>query len=223
MRILAVIPARSGSKGLPGKNLRLLSGKPLIAHSVELARTCPFIDEVVVTSDSEEIGNVAISAGAIFVRRPDELAHDLTPMEPVLQHALRSREESVAAFDAVLLLQPTSPLRTREDIEQAVTLFSQGEVETVFSAYPFHGYRYQINSGAVQPQYQTRGNRQDREEEYVENGAIYLARADLVRGGKLFGDRLSLSVMPASRSVDIDTIDDLRLAEAILISSYLST
>lgn len=215
MRILTVIPARSGSKGLPGKNLRPLAGKPLVAHSIDVARACPFLSEVVVTSDSEEIGNVAKSHGAIFVRRPDELAQDGTPMEPVLRHCLLAREHEGQLFDAVLLLQPTSPLRTREDIEKAIELFSRGEVDTVLSAYAFHDYRYHVKDGVTHPQHQTRGNRQEREEEYVENGAIYLARADLVREWKLFGDRLALSVMPVSRSVDIDTIEDLCLAEAL--------
>lgn len=223
MHILAIIPARSGSKGLPGKNLRPLAGKPLIVHSIDVARACPSISEVVVTSDSEEIGNVAISAGAIFVRRPDELAQDATPMEPVVQHALLSREKEVAPFDAVLLLQPTSPLRVLTDIEESIRLFSERPCDTLLSAYPFHGYRYQVKNGAVEPQHETRGNRQNREEEFVENGAIYLARAELVREGKLFGNQLSLSMMPASRSIDIDTIDDLRLVEAILVSSHLST
>ncbi len=216
MRILAIIPARFGSKGLPGKNLRLLAGKPLIVHSIDVARACSSVSEVVVTSDAEEIGNVAISSGAVFVRRPGELAQDTTPMEPVLQHCLLAREKDGPLFDAILLLQPTSPLRTREDIGKAIELFSHGEVDTVLSAFPFHGYRYHVKEGIAQPQFQIRGNRQDRQEEFVENGAVYLARADLVREGKLFGDRLALSVMPVSRSVDVDTQDDLKLAEAFL-------
>ncbi|MBI5793783.1 acylneuraminate cytidylyltransferase family protein [Candidatus Uhrbacteria bacterium] len=219
MRILAVIPARGGSKGLPGKNLRLLAGKPLLVHSVDVARACPWIDEVVVTSDSDEIGKVAREFGAVVVHRPRDLAQDATPMEPVVQHALLSREKEVEPFDAVLLLQPTSPLRSRKDLEESIRLFSKSPCDTLLSVYPFHGYRYHLKEGIVQPMFQTRGNRQDREEEYVENGAIYLTRAELVRSGRLFGERLSAYVMPTSRSVDIDTADDLLLAQALLTST----
>lgn len=214
MRILAIIPARGGSKGLPGKNIRPLAGKPLMAHSIDVARACPLVTEVVVSSDSDEIGDVAMSHGALFVKRPAELAQDTSPTEPVLQHSLLVRERETQAFDAVLFLQPTSPLRSLEDVSEAIRLFSERSCDTLFSAYVFHGYRYRYEDGIAHKLYEARGRRQDREEEYVENGAIYLARAELIREGKLFGERLSLSVMPQSRSVDIDTIEDLRLAEA---------
>ncbi|MBI4256893.1 acylneuraminate cytidylyltransferase family protein [Candidatus Uhrbacteria bacterium] len=216
MRILAVIPARSGSKGLPGKNLRPLAGKPLVAHSIDVACACSLIDEVLVTSDSTEIGDVARAHGALFLMRPAELAQDATPMEPVVQHALLSREKDVSSFDAVLLLQPTSPLRSLEDVEQSIRLFSDASCGTLLSVYPSHGYRYVLKEGIAQPMFQARGNRQVREAEYVENGAIYLIRSELARTGTIFGDRLSAYIMPASRSIDVDTQDDLLLAQALL-------
>src|SRR6266480_2409012 len=119
--LLAVIPARGGSKGLPGKNLKLLGGLPLIGHSIELARRCPVISQCIVSTDSTEIAKVASSLGASTpFLRPAELAQDDTAMWPVIRHALESMEQiEPRRYDYVLLLDPTSPFRLPEDVDRA--------------------------------------------------------------------------------------------------------
>src|SRR3989344_1132419 len=119
-KILAIIPARGGSKGIPGKNIKLLAGKPLIAHSIEAARNSRFINRVIVSTDDEHIANAARKYGAEIIMRPKELAEDKTPMDPVLQHAVEFLEKENYIPEAVMLLQPTSPLRTTEHINEAI-------------------------------------------------------------------------------------------------------
>src|SRR5436190_9337115 len=117
---LAVIPARGGSKGLPGKNVRPLAGLPLIEHSLRLARLCPELGRTIVSTDSDGIAEVARAAGGeVPFRRPDDLARDDTPMLPVLRHALEELDPAGAEYEFVLLLDPTSPGRLPEEVSRA--------------------------------------------------------------------------------------------------------
>lgn len=229
-RLLAVIPARGGSKELPLKALLPLAGRPLIAHSIELARRCPQIVRLIVSTDSEEIAETARSHGAdVPFLRPADLARDETPMWPVVRHALAAVGES---YDAVLLLQPTSPLRLPEDVTAATTLLAgcpdADGVVGVSDAHPNPIWTARtIRDGfleALVPD-AAYSRRQDVPRVVAVNGALYLWQADFIRDHiddpSTVGRYLPLEI-PGRRAMDIDTAADLETAEVLLRSGLVS-
>lgn len=221
MKVLAIISARGGSKGIPGKNIKPLCGKPLLAWTIEAALQAQSIDRVVVSTEDEEIASVAKQFGAeVPFMRPLALAQDDTPgIEPVL-HAI----EQLPGYDWVLLLQPTSPLRSVEDIE-AIIQFCREEGSpaavsiTEVSKHPF--WMYQLDDqNHLQPLILSRPEitrRQDLPSVYALNGAIYLARTDwLIRNQGFIGPETLGYVMPGTRSVDLDTAQDWRWVEFLI-------
>src|SRR5262249_36192083 len=132
MRILGLIPARGGSKGVPRKNIKLLCGRPLLAYTVEAALSSSFLSRVILSTEDEEIARVAQRFGVeVPFLRPQDLARDETPMLPVAQHALRFLEERDERFDALCLLQPTNPLRSAEDIDACIQLLETSHADAV--------------------------------------------------------------------------------------------
>jgi len=216
-RVLAVITARGGSKGLPGKNIRLLSGRPLLGWSVLAAATSRYIDRIVVSTDSEEIAGVARAEGAETpFLRPAELARDESNgVDPVL-HALGE----LPGFDWVVLLQPTSPLRVAEDIDACFDRLHAAGSSTAVSVCraqesPHLMYRVTDSgrSSLAFPLTPTPTRRQDLPKYWVPNGAVYLARVDaLLHARTFYTDDTVLYEMPLTRSIDIDTEEDFRLA-----------
>ncbi|PHV38914.1 cytidylyltransferase domain-containing protein [Janthinobacterium sp. BJB304] len=220
MKTLALIPARGGSKGIPRKNINMIAGKPLIAWTIEAALASTLLDGVVVSTDNAEIAEVALRYGAqVPFLRPAELARDETPgVEPVL-HALQQLPD----YDAVLLLQPTSPLRSSADIDACVALAREREAVSVVSvsepdAHPDWMYRMtatQQLEKLLASQSHTR--RQDLPTVLTLNGALYFANADWLRSSRtLLAEETLAYVMPADRSVDIDTPLDWKFAELLL-------
>jgi len=223
---LAMIMARGGSKGIPGKNLRIVAGKPLIAWTLEAALRCPLLGRVVVTTESFEIADTARSFGAeVPFMRPAELAQDDTPgIEPVL-HAVRWLEaHENYKPDLVMLLQPTSPLRTAGDITAAVELLTEKSPDAVVSISPVdqHPYIMKVveSDGRIRDYAQLDqppDRRQDFPALYALNGAIYLVRVDvLLERESFFTDMTYGLIMPRERSLDVDTPWDLYLADLIL-------
>ena len=221
MTLLALIPARGGSKGIPGKNIRLLAGKPLIAHTIQAAlAVVPALERVVVSSDDPAIAEVAQQWGAeVPFLRPPELAADDTPgISPVL-HAL----EQLADVSQVLLLQPTSPLRSSRDIEGILAFQRKHQCPSVVSVcetgkHPQWSYRLGA-SGEMSPFLPpTPANcRQQLEPAYTLNGAMYLGdRSWLLNHGSFLGPGTLGYSMPPERSVDIDTPLDWLWAETLL-------
>ena len=220
MTTFALIPARGGSKGIPRKNVRPIAGKPLIAWTIEAARAARGIDTVVVTTEDAEIADVARSWGAeIPFLRPAELAADETPgVDPVL-HAI----EMLPEHDAVVLLQPTSPLRTAADIEGLLALVAQADAPSAVSicepdSHPSWMYRLD-EDGRLAPllQIPPAARRQDLPPVYSLNGAIYYARTAWLRERRNFLGAETVGYrMPGERSVDIDGPLDWRLAELLL-------
>jgi len=210
VKVLAVIPARGGSKGIPRKNIKKLGGKPLIAWTIEAALKAPSINRVIVSTDDEEIAAVAEQFGAeVPFKRPIAIARDDTPgLDPVL-HAIENSPDS----DWVLLLQPTSPLRSVDDIEGIIKLCQEKGALSAVSVtevgkHPF--WMYQRSSDMrLQPLIPNRGEimrRQDLPSVYVLNGALYLARPDwLIENQGFIGPETLGYVMPVERSVDLDT------------------
>ena len=222
-RVVAIIPARGGSKGLPGKNLRPLAGKPLIAYSIEAAKSSPYVDRVIVSTDDPEIAAVAKQWGAEApFLRPAELAEDLTPTEPVLKHAVEWLE-SHGGYQAeiVLFLQPTDIFRKRAMIDAVITtLLEDPAVDSAFIAYPTHKNFWRKNgSGYVRLAADlSYGPRQTREPLYREDtGLACASRAALIKQGKRIGERVV--IIPNkddASSIDIHTEFDFWMAERVL-------
>ena len=220
MKTLGLITARGGSKGIPRKNIKLIAGKPLIAWTIEAALHSAMLDAVVVSTDDAEIADVAHQAGAqVPFMRPAELAQDQTPgLDPVL-HAL----SRLPLFDSVLLLQPTSPLRSTADIDGCLQLAMARRSPSVVSVsepdtHPYWTYRLSaqqtldrlIDAAPV-------ARRQDLPAVVALNGAMYFADAAwLHRSGSLVGPETVAYVMPRERSIDLDTPLDWKFAEFLL-------
>lgn len=218
--IIAIIPARGGSKGLPRKNVRLLGGKPLLAWTIEAAHASRYLDRVILSSDDDEIISVAASFGCdVPFKRDPTLASDAATSIEVVIDAL----ERCSGYDLVVLLQPTSPLRTAQDIDKAIeqceTLDAPACVsvcETEQSPYwMFTLEREAYLLPIVQRPLLAR--RQDLPSTYILNGAVYVARTDWLLKERTFISTTTVAyVMPASRSVDIDTEEDFHQVQTSL-------
>ena len=214
MRTLAVIPARAGSKSVPGKNKRMFCGKPLAAWAIECGlRTCV---KVCVTSDDDDVLELADSYGVDAIERPWDLAQDDTPMLDVLRHVLAWYPRPVA--DVIVLLQPTSPLRTDQRVNQALcVLQTKPFVSSVVSVaeIPQHynpAFALRIERGLLRFPVGMPTRRQDCGPAYYRDGTVYAFRDALLRGGEMWGNAAPL-VIPAGESVNIDTEGDWKLAE----------
>jgi N-acylneuraminate cytidylyltransferase len=219
MSVVAVIPARGGSKALPRKNILPLAGAPLLAHTVRAARAAKRIDRTIVSTDDAEIAEVARAAGAeVPFVRPAELATDHATTEAVLQHALAWLEgEEAAHVDVVVLLEVTSPLRTPGLVDAVVARLDDPDVDTAFTVVRDHGYFWSLDGGRpvrLDPGYQPRQTRAPR---WRETGSVYATRAAVVRRGERIGPRVTFVEQdPIDALVDIHTAFDLWLAERIL-------
>ena len=227
-RVLAVIPARGGSKGVPRKNIRPVCGKPLMAYTIETALAARYLfHRIIVSTDDAEIADVARQYGAEApFLRPADLAGDHVPMLPVLQHAVRFVEaQDDLVLDWVCLLQPTDPLRLVGDIEEAIRLGQAGgcdsviSVVQVFDVHPILMKR--IEKGYLEPyciEEKEGTRRQDYDPPaYMRNGAIYLTRRDvLMEHDSIWGEKICPYVMPPERSVSVDSELDMKLVEWLL-------
>lgn len=221
MSVLAVIPARGGSKGIPRKNIKKLAGKPLIGWTIEAAKKADCIDRIVVSTDDEEISNVAIEFGAeVPFHRPANLSTDEAPGVSTALHALNN----LPGYDWILLLQPTSPLRAIEDIDAIWRLCVERHASsavsvTEVSKHPLWMFKRRSDGSLEQflPGMQTLARRQELPKAYALNGALYLARTEWVLSHqRLVGPDTLGYVMPAERSVDIDTQYDWLWVEYLM-------
>lgn len=221
--IIAIIPARGGSKGLPRKNMIPLAGKPLINWSIDEANNSQYISKVFVTTEDEEIAGISISAGASIINRPKSLAGDKILTDQVLIHAINTLQKNeLQENDIIVLLQPTSPLRTAQDIDQSIEAFlgnkdcqcliSVVEPEyTPAKAFVMGNDGYLSGLLSVDAPF---SRRQDLPTTYFSNGSIYIFRTiDFKNAGRIPRKSILPFIMPRSRSIDIDTIDDLQAAE----------
>ncbi len=221
--MIAIIPARGGSKGLPGKNVRPLNGKPLIAYAIEEALKAKHIDRVIISTDDEEIARVAVEYGAeLPFMRPAELASDTAmAIDNYIYTIGRLEEEGGKPIDAFVVLQPTSPLRIAEDIDGAIELFKQKGADSVISycqeAHPVSWHKYLDEEGRFVDIFDANiKNRQENRVSYYPNGAVYVFRTSMIRERKYYTDKSYAYVMPRMRSVDIDFIEDFEYAEYLL-------
>lgn len=219
---LAVIPARGGSKGLTNKNIRLLGQSALIEYSIQAALHSRYVQEVVVTTDNLKIAEVAKQAGAsVPFLRPGELSTDTARSIDAVKHAVKFYEKEMNRFFRyIILLQPTSPLRLSQDIDQAVELFMENNADSLQSVVEVDIHPYLLrtmNQGRLNPYLTNQDQhkrRQDLDSVYALNGAIYIVKRDvLMCDDTLVGKNNYGYVMPKDRSVDIDDEADLKLAE----------
>ena len=225
-RVIAVIPARAGSKGIPGKNLRQVAGRSLVARAVAAALAAEMVDEVVVSTDGDAIAAEAVAAGARVVRRPAGLAGDEASSESALLHALDTvapRNPDGAARrgpEVLLFLQATSPFIDPADLDRAANRVLEGAADSVLAAAPSHAFLWRLaedgSAVAVNHDAATRPRRQDRAPEFRETGAFYAVRVAAFREARhRFVGRVELAVVPASTAIDIDEPHDLALASAL--------
>lgn len=236
MKVLGIITARGGSKGLPGKNLKLLASKPLIAHTIEAAMASQAFDRLILSTDDPAIAEAGRALGCeVPFLRPAELAQDDTPHLPVIQHAVRWLADHAGYHpDAVMILQPTSPLRTAGDIRASIDLLEQSAADAVLSvseipahAHPMRALRVDDAGAAVlfvtgEGVRHRINRRQDLPAAWVMNGAIYLCRTHVVLADppSLYGDRVVVHRMPALRGLSIDDAHDWAEAERALAAAH---
>lgn len=230
MAIVALIPARGGSKSIKGKNVVLCAGRPLISYTCEAALESQYIDRVIVSTDSDEIANVAIQNNVeVPFKRPSNLAADDTPMIDVIQHAINYLQTSEQEIEALVLLQPTSPLRNSRHIDQALKMYFEYLPETVVSVMEVpHQYiptsLFQMNTSnkIIYGEKSSRKvitRRQDKPKFYARNGpAIIIVNTDIMKRDEIYGNNTIGYVMDKEFSIDVDTKYDLVLAEFILTS-----
>lgn len=219
LRVLAVVPARGGSKGIPGKNLAEVGGVPMLDLAVRCGRHSRHVDEVAVTSDDAAILDRASSlAGVTVVRRPEELATDDVAMAPVVAHAAAQ----CAPCDVIVLLQPTSPLREPADVDGALELLSSRGADSVVSVAPVATspwWMYTVgDDGHMSPVLpkSSVATRQQLPDVVAVNGAVYAVRTAWFLGAAAFVDERTLAYpMPRERSIDVDTPADLAVARAL--------
>ena len=220
MSLLALIPARGGSKGIPRKNIRFFSGKPLLQWSIEAALLSSSVDQVVVSTDDPEIADIARAGGAeVPFLRPAELATDTASGIATVLHALQQLPE----VSGVLLLQPTSPLRSVEDINGIIDLYQDGKNQSVVSVTPSHkhpAWMYGLTPDNVLQtfsEFPMVDCRQQLPPAYVLNGALYVASRSFLEREESFLSPNTLGfVMPPERSVDIDTMLDWQWGEFLI-------
>ncbi|MEP3049351.1 MAG: acylneuraminate cytidylyltransferase family protein [Roseibium sp.] len=218
-QVVAIIPARGGSKGIPGKNIKPFLGVPLVAHSIQAALGAETVSNVIVSSDDDAILNVADDYGALALKRPLGISGDEASTESAVLHALATVEVCQAA-DTVVFLQCTAPLTTSAEIDQVVRSLTETNADTAFSVVDVHAFLWEIASdgsgvGVNHDATKPRQRRQDRNKEYRETGAIYALRKDaFIEAGERFFGRSVPVVLPNAVEIDLDTPRDWALLEA---------
>ncbi len=226
MNILAIIPARGGSKGLPGKNIKPLNGKPLVAYSIEAANKSKFINKLVLSTDSNEISQVCSHYDIeIPFMRPAELATDDADATDAYRYTIdRLQKETGYNPDIVVILQPTSPLRTAQDIDNAIEIFLKNNANAVIGVCEtdVHPNRIKIiqDDGTIRPRSNRKGvfgNRQDNDKVYLHNGNMFVFKPSVLfdESGE-YPDKTYPYIMPVEHSTDIDTQHDFDITEFLM-------
>ena len=216
MKIISIIPARGGSKGLPGKNIIDLNGKPLIAWTIEASLKSKYITRTIVSSDDMKILNISKEYGSEVIKRPDKLALDTTPSEPVIENVLQSIE-NIEEYDYLILLQPTSPLRGEIEIDNAIELLIKKQATALISTKQIDNKNLKAFTNNQDGYLKGISNneypfmrRQDLPKVFMPNGAIYIVSIqEFVKSKKLFTNKTISFEMDEEKSFDIDTYKDL--------------
>ncbi len=218
--VLAIIPARGGSKGIARKNIRLFNGVPLVAVTIWQALQSRTVTRTVVSTDDDEIAGVSLEYGAEVIRRPVEISGDEAPSEAALLHCLDELVRSDGYRpDLVAFLQCTSPIRQPQDIDNAVETLLRENADSLLSVVPSHRFLWVVADSVARPlnyDHNRRPRRQDRNPEYLENGSLYLFKPWVLhQSGNRLGGKISLHVMHESAAFEIDDLFDFELVEWI--------
>ncbi len=226
MKILGIIPARGGSKGVPRKNIKQLNGKPLIQYTSDIALASKNISKLIVSTDDDEIREVSLSLGInVPFKRPKDLALDKTPTLPVIIHAIEYLKSIGEEFDAVCLLQVTSPFRTVEFLDNAIETFINKDTDSLISVQKVpHEFNphwvFQSNEKGILEiatgEKEIISRRQDLPDTYHRDGSIYITKVDVLLNKKsLYGESVSFIETPKKYYVNIDTLEDWNKAEKL--------
>jgi N-acylneuraminate cytidylyltransferase len=215
MKTIAIIPARGGSKRLPGKNIKLLGEIPLLAHSILYAKQHNFIDAVYVSTDDVVIKEIALLYGAIVIDRPQALSGDLEPTVSALKHVLESIDEII---ENVILLQATNPLRPQNLLQNAFAIFQEQQTNSLFTvSRSHHKLGKIINNRFIPYNYEVGQRSQDLEPLYYENGLLYISKSSVILNNEIITkEAFPLEVNHPFANVDIDTQEDFDYAEYLL-------
>ena len=222
-KILVVIPARGGSKGIPRKNIRMMNDKPLIAHTINHAKSSEYIDNVVVSTDDDEIKFIAEKFGADVIKRSKELAEDNVPLDPVIYDATIKQEEKFnTVYDFVITLQPTSPLLKTSTLNKAIGKLCEGN-DTVISVVDDRhlSWGYDKENDEFYPLYSKRVNRQYLPEQYRETGSIFATKREFLKKDSRLGEKIDLIPVSPHESIDIDNYEDWWVAERLLMKKRI--
>lgn len=221
MKVLGLIPARGGSKGVPKKNIRLVDGEPLIAYSIQIAKQSKLLSNIVVSTDSDEIIEISEELDCQTLRRNPENAQDHSKIDSVIHEVLNNLDDE---YDILVLLQPTSPIREPEDIDNVIRMFTDKNVDSVVSLvelediHPARMYNLSqdLEMIPLEPELE-RKRRQDLKPVYLRNGAIYAIRVPVFKAtGKIISENKRGYVMPESKWSNVDTERDLIITEALI-------
>ncbi len=225
---IAIIPARGGSKGIPKKNIVDLAGRPLIAWSIEQAKSSQLVDIVFVSTDDDEIAEISQTYGAEIVKRPPQFATDTSSSEEALLHAIDFIEyEKNITIDIVVFLQATSPVREKDDIDNAIRKYLSEKADSLFSCTRIEDYFiWQNKEGgycSVNYDYHNRKLRQSIKPRYLENGSIYVFSPELIRNERnRLGGKIAIYEMPFWKSFQVDDRDDLEICEYYIRKKILT-
>lgn len=208
---------KGGSKGIPRKNIVPILGKPLIWHSIKRSLESKFINETIVSTEDEEIAKISWMYGAKVFPRPKELAQDETPTPPVILHVLSKLNTK---SDYVVILEPTSPFRRKNDLDDAIRKIVDEDGDSLVSVAEHYAIMWTRDGKPFNFTLEKRERRQDKKWEYAENGAIYIVKTDVFMKLKYFpcGDKILFYEMPPKLAIDIDTPFDLKMAETLMAS-----
>jgi len=214
LKILVVIPARGGSKGIPRKNIRLMCGKPLISYSIMNALNSKFDLDVVVSTDDEEIERISLMYGAKVIKRPEELGADNVTLDPVIYHAVYTMEKiENKVYDIVITMQPTSPLLKVSTLDSAIKYFLDNDFDTLISGVNRPYLSWTELEGKIVPLYKKRLNRQYLPKNFLETGAFFITKRKFVKEESRLGNKVSIYEIPENESIDIDSPQDWWVAE----------
>ena len=212
MKIISIILARGGSKGIPSKNIISLNGQPLLSYAINSSKKSK-VNETWVSTDCQKIKDIATSYGALIIDRPKEISGDLNKSEEALKHF-----SETINFDILVFIQPTSPLFNENDLNKGIDMVVENKYDSVFSAYKEHWIpRWSQDIQPINWDITNRPMRQEIEEQYVENGAFYITKRDFfLKSLNRYSGNIGIVEMPNYRSFQVDTLDDLKLIGKLL-------
>jgi len=225
-KFIAIIPARSGSKGLKNKNILNLSSHPLISYSIQAAKESKYISRIYVTTNGKKIAKISKRYGAEVITRPKKLSGDKISIESVVEHAVDKIEKKINFnFDNIVLLQPTSPLREARDIDKAISIFIKKKLDSLFSSVDLHSLFWTKRNKYIPKNYNLnkRINRQERQEEtLIENGSIYITKKEIYKNkNNRLGGKISTYTMKNFSVFEVDSKEDLDLISILASSKRL--